>query len=296
MTPTILRKTSVTARFLLLAAATLIAQPTATGLAQAATPAALNFDVVSIRQNISGSREMKRQSSADTDEIAMTNVPLALAVYFAYGINNENLLTGIPQWAFTERYDITAKVDPSNLPAYHALTGRQRAAMLQKVLEDRCKLQVHHETKDKPVYALVVAKGGPRLKQAVPGEKLPNTAKADPGAFVHGATIFTTGPGELTGEAASMSDLALALSNTDADFLGRAVVDQTGLDGKYDFTLQMDLSQTEASAASDNQQQRVDAWQQALFSALGQLGLKLQPAIAPTDYLVIDRLEKPSGN
>ena len=296
MIPSTLRKTSVIACFLLLVATALIAQPAATGMAQASTRAPLNFDVVSIRQNISGSREMKRQSSADTDEIAMTNVPLALAVYFAYGINNENLLTGIPQWAFTERYDITAKVDPSNLPAYHALSGRQRAAMFQKVLQDRCKLQVHHETKDQPIYALVVAKGGSRLKQNVPGEILPNTAKANPGAFIKGATVFATGDGQLTGEAASMADLALALSNTDADFLGRLVVDRTGLVSKYDFTLQMDLSQLATSPSPDNQQQRVDAWQQALFAALGQLGLKLESATAPTDYLVIDHLERPSAN
>lgn len=291
MTSPTLRKASLIACCLLFAATALTAQP------PSAPSAPLNFDVVSIRQNISGSREMKRQSSSDTDEISMTNVPLALAVYFAYQINDENLLKGIPQWAFTERYDITAKVDPSNLAAYHALTNRQRAAMFQKVLEDRCKLQVHHDTQDRPIYALVIAKGGPRLKQTVPGAILPNTAKANPGAFAKGATVFATGGGQLTGEAASMPDLALALSNTDADFLGRTVVDHTGLAGKYDFTLQLDLSQFSASPASDNpQQQRVEALQQALFSALAQLGLKLESTTAPTDYLVIDHLERPSAN
>jgi uncharacterized protein (TIGR03435 family) len=295
MIPHILRKApgKALACCLILASVALPAQSPATSPPPVPQ---LSFDVVSIRQNTSGSREMKRQSAADTDEIAMTNVPLAVVVYYAYGINNENLLTGVPQWAFTERYDVVAKVAPSDLPAYHALTSRQRAAMLQKVLADRCKLQAHHETKDKPVYALVVAKNGPRLKQALPGEVHPNAAKADPSGMVHGATIFATGPGQLTAEAASMTDLALALSNSYADLLGRLVVDRTGLTAKYDFTLQPDPSQTGPSTTPDDQQQPVDARQQALFSALGQLGLKLKSATAPTEYLIIDQIEKPSGN
>jgi uncharacterized protein (TIGR03435 family) len=278
--------------FLLLSSLALQAQAPATSPVPVPQ---LSFDVVSIRKNISGSREMKRQSAADTDDITMTNVPLAVVLFYAYWIKDENLLAGIPQWTFTERYDVVAKVASSDLPAYRALTSRQRAAMLQKILADRCQLQAHYETKDKPVYALVVAKGGPRLKQALPGEIHPNTAKADPSGFVHGATIFTTGPGQLTGEAATMADLALALSNTEAELLGRVVVDRTELTGKYDFTLQAQPSQMDASTTSGNEQQ-VGEQQQALFSALEQLGLKLQPATAPTEFLIVDHIERPSEN
>jgi uncharacterized protein (TIGR03435 family) len=251
----------------------------------------LSFDVVSIRRNISGSREMTRQSAADTDDITMTNVPLALVVFYAYHINDQNLATGIPEWAWSERYDLIAKVAASDLPAYHALTNTQRAAMLQAVLADRLKLQLHRETKDRPVFALVVAKGGPKLEQSKPGEAQPNTAKSNPGGFVHGATIFTTGPGQITGEAATMADLALSLSNRGAESLGRPVVDKTGLSGKYDFTLQI-APESAASGEGDAQQQAT-----SLFTALEeQLGLKLQPAAAPTEYLVVDHIERPSVN
>lgn len=271
--------------------------PAVTAPAAATTTSApLAFDVVSVRRNVSGSREMTRQSAANTDGISMTNVPLALVVYYAYFINDQNLVHGIPDWAWTERYDVTAKVAPENLAQYHALTNRQRAAMLQAVLADRLKLQAHHETKDRPVYALVVAKGGPKLKEAQPGDAHPNTDKANPNAFAKGGTIFITSPGQFTGEAASMSDLALTLSNVGTQLLGRPVVDQTGLTSKYDFTLQFDPA---LALGSDTDGDRPNP-QQGIASVLSalqeQVGLKLQPATAPTDYLVIDRMERPSAN
>jgi uncharacterized protein (TIGR03435 family) len=283
----------------MLSAQTPPAQGNATQTATAAAAPQLSFDVVSIRRNTSGSRQMTRQSAADTDDITMTNVPLGAVVFYAYYINNENLVTGIPDWAWSERYDVVAKVAPSDLAAYRALTNRQRAAMLQKVLADRCKLQVHRETKDMPVYALVVAKGGPRLKEALSGELHPNTAKSNPGGFVHGATIFATGPGQLTGEAASMADLALALSNSERESLGRIVVDKTGLTGKYDFTLQIAPDQTGAKPdGADGQQDAAPGTSgPSIFTALQeQLGLRLQSTTSPTEYLVIDHIERPSEN
>jgi uncharacterized protein (TIGR03435 family) len=264
----------------------------------ATAPPPLAFDVVSVRRNVSGSREMTRQSAADTDDITMTNVPLALVVFYAYWTNDPNLVTGIPDWIYAERYDVTAKVAPENLAQYHALSSRQRAAMLQAVLADRFKLQAHHESKDHPVYALMVAKGGPKLKETQPGAAHPNTDKANPNAFQHGATIFTTGPGQITGEAANMDALAVAVSNLGSGpivSLGRPVVNQTGLTGKYDFTLQLPLPGANVPASEgDNARQDYPA---SLSDALqDQLGLKLQPATAPTDYLVIDHIERPSAN
>lgn len=263
---------------------------------QSATASPLAFDVVSIRRNISGAREMTRQSAANTDDITMTNVPLALVVYYAYFINDENQIHGLPDWTVSERYDVTAKVAPEDLAQYRALTNRQRAAMLQAVLADRFKLQAHHESKDRPVYALVVAKNGPKLKEAQPGEIHPNTAKANAGAFAKGGTIFITAPGQITGEAASTADLALMLSNAGKQLLGRPVVDRTGLTAKYDFTLQFDPA---LALGSDTDGDRPDA-QEGIASIVStlqsQLGLNLQPAAAPTDLLVIDHIERPSAN
>jgi uncharacterized protein (TIGR03435 family) len=160
--------------------------------------------------------------------------------------------------------------------------------MLQPVLAERFKLQAHHEIKDRPVYALVVAKGGPKLKAAQSGEAHPNTDKANPNGMHHGSTIFATAPGQITGEAASTGDLALTLSDRGEQSLGRPVIDKTGLAGKYDFTLQLP-----PPASGDDAQQTVAT----LFTAVQeQLGLKLEPTTAPTDYLVIDHIERPSAN
>lgn len=84
--------------------------------ATASTPA-LTFDVISIRRNTSGTREMTRQSSSNTDSISMTNVPLALVVLYAYWINDPNMIQGLPDQAWSDRYDVTAKVAPENLAA-----------------------------------------------------------------------------------------------------------------------------------------------------------------------------------
>jgi uncharacterized protein (TIGR03435 family) len=267
------------------------AQPSAAAV-QSATegPAVpkLAFEVVSIRRNTSGTREMTRQSASNTDNITMTNVPLALVVLYAYWINDPNMVAGLPDWAWSERYDVVAKVAPSDLPAYHALDKTQRPAMLQSVLAERFRLQTHHEIKDRPVYALVIAKGGSKLKEAQPGEAHPNADKANPNGMSHGSTIFATGPGQITGEAATMRDLALTLSDRGEQSLGRPVIDKTGLTGKYDFTLQLP-----PTISGDDAQQSVAA----LFTAVQeQLGLKLQPATSSTDYLVIDHIERPSAN
>lgn len=268
------------------------AQPPAIAAQSAATLSAppLTFDVVSIRRNTSGSRQMTRQSASNTDNITMTNVPLALVVLYAYWINDPNMIQGLPESAWSDRYDVTTKVAPENLAAYHALNSHQRAAMLQPVLAERFKLQAHHEIKERPVYALVVAKGGPKLKEARPGEAHLNADKADPNGMHHGQTIFITGPGQITGEATTMTDLALTLSDRGEQSLGRPVIDKTGLAGKYDFTLQLPAPMSDGNDAAQQQSA-------ALFTAVQeQLGLKLQSETAPTDYLVIDHIEGPSAN
>jgi uncharacterized protein (TIGR03435 family) len=141
------------------------------------------------------------------------------------------------------------------------------------------------------VYALTLAKGGPRLKPATPADLPPATSKPETG-FAHGVTIVSSGPGQFTGRAATMADLATLLSNLGTRILGRPVVDRTGLTGKFDFTLQLPVAQPEAATEADSQP---DAG--ALFTALQeQLGLKLQPATAPTEYLVVDHIEAPTEN
>jgi uncharacterized protein (TIGR03435 family) len=258
----------------------------------------IRFDVVSVRQNKSGSTAMTRQSSADSDGISITNAPLARILFYAYQINDASLIAGIPAWAMTERYDIFAKVAPSDVPAYQKLTNAQRGEMVQKLLTDRFKLQAHRETKDRPVYALVIAKGGIKMKEAKPGDSYPNGIQPHPNGFVHGATIFSTGPEDLTAQGASTGELATVLSNRGQNVFDRIVVDKTGLTGRYDFTLQVTLDQAGATVDADGQQGAPSSSSNpSIFTALPeQLGLRLQPMTAAMEYVVIDHIERPSEN
>jgi uncharacterized protein (TIGR03435 family) len=140
--------------------------------------------------------------------------------------------------------------------------------MLQALLADRFKLKVHHINKDLPVYNLVVGKNGPKLKESGAGAKF--------------SMVTRTGKqsNRITASHATMTNLLSQLY-----FAGRPVFDKTGLTGAYDFEIEFaDPSATDSSSPS-------------LFTAVQeQLGLKLEPGVAPFDTIVIDHAEKPDAN
>jgi hypothetical protein len=86
-----------------------------------------------------------------------------------------NQIVGVPSWAKSEPYDVEAKVDADTAEAWKNLTNverwKQEQPMLQSLLADRCKLKVHFETKELPVYDLVIARGGLKMNEATPDEK-----------------------------------------------------------------------------------------------------------------------------
>jgi uncharacterized protein (TIGR03435 family) len=139
--------------------------------------------------------------------------------------------------------------------------------MLQALLADRFKLKIHHETKEQAVYALVVAKGGFKMK----------TSPAD-------APSMSTGSnGRYTATAMAIGGLMGGLMGS----VDRFIVDKTGLTGSYNFTLKW---------TPDGQEETVESGP-PLFTALQeQLGLKLELAKAPIDTIVVDHIEKPSEN
>jgi uncharacterized protein (TIGR03435 family) len=156
--------------------------------------------------------------------------------------------------------------------------------MFREILVERFGLKVHHETRTLPVYALVVAKGGPKMTASKPQPNDPDGMPGNPG-------VLNTSLGRETGRGALIEFLAEDLS----DALGRKVVDKTGLTGRYDFTLTWapdDDAAAMGSSASSGAPQGP-----SLFTAVQeQLGLKLEPVKAPVDVVVIDHLEKPSEN
>jgi uncharacterized protein (TIGR03435 family) len=185
---------------------------------------------------------------------------------FAYAIHQKQIVDG-PAWLDTQKYDIVGQAD---LDGYANL--RQIQEMLQKLLQSRFNLKFHREKRELPIYAITVAKGGPKLTKHTEASNGLPTQSGSPSS---GGRRFTNN---------SMSDFALGMQS----FLDRPVVDQTGLAGRYDFVLTWNPD--DSSTDSPNPLP-------GLFTAIQeQLGLKLDPVKGPADVYVIDHVEKPSEN
>jgi bla regulator protein blaR1 len=187
----------------------------------------------------------------------------------AYQLNESIQISGGPSWMSSDsvRFDITAIAPSEGKP-----TGENVRLMLQTLLADRFQLKVHRDTQERPVYALVVAKNGPKLKESAPDEQSSITASGNRTAQITMANVST-------------DQLAIQLS----DGLDRPVVDKTGLKGHYDVKLNWI---PEFAGPPPPGSDGVN-----LFTAVQeQLGLKLEPQKAAIEILVIDHVEKPSGN
>ncbi len=189
----------------------------------------------------------------------------------AYGVRDFQI-SGGPKWLDSDTYDITARsdetADPSKLPPaeQEALFNRQ-SQRIQSLLADRLQLKFHRTQKQMPVYALVIAKGGPKLQPPKANEP---------------HRLYSQAPGQLACYGASMSELADEFQDLG---ISRVVLDKTNLAGTYDFTLHW---------APDD---IPDATGPSIFTALQeQLGLKLESTQGPVETLVIDSIEKPSPN
>ena len=265
-------------RMFLLLTAVLIAPIAQAQTAQTADQAAqpLTFEVATIKPHGQGAGWRLQPTP---DGYTASNVSLLKLVGQAYGIFDPKLLTGGPPWIDKDKFDLEAKFDPSEIPNAKDLTYRQRSDMLRAVLADRFHLKGHFETKEFPVFNLVIAKGGPKLQQAKPE----NIDDNGIGITCH-VTRQLSGVTQRRGcTVASLTDLLLY--NT-----GRTVIDKTGLTGHYDFELHW--TPEDATPA-----QALQYSGPSIFTAVQeQLGLKLEPATDPLDILVIDSAEPPTPN
>jgi uncharacterized protein (TIGR03435 family) len=205
------------------------------------------------------------------------NYSLAGLIQFAYGIQAKQLVNG-PDWMDKDTYDIAAVPDAEGGP-----NDKQWKTMLQKLMADRYKLTFHHEQRELPVFALMVGKDGAKnMAENTGGGPLPSL-------FFRG----TPGGIMLPAKNATMKDFTDLLQ---AVVLDRPVVDQTGLKGRYDFTVKWAPDDSQfggrVPAASDD-----PSSPPGLFTALQeQDGLKLESIRTAVDVMVIDQVEKPSPN
>jgi len=204
------------------------------------------------------------------------NTTLSNLITFAYGIHARQLI-GAPEWVDKDKFDLSAKPDGEGQPS-----DAQWKSMLQKLLADRFKLTFHKDKKELSVYALTVAKTGPKMTAST-GD--PNGL---PGLGFRGLGLFAANN-------ATMSDFAQLMQGA---VLDRPVVDQTGIKGRWDFTLNWTPDEFQfAGMGAKPPAPPADAPNPDLFTAIQQqVGLKLDSTKATTEVFVVDHVEKPSEN
>jgi uncharacterized protein (TIGR03435 family) len=210
-------------------------------------------------------------------DVMTINTTLSDLITFAYNVHTRQI-SGGPSWMDTEKFDVTGRPQADGQP-----NDRQLRGLVQNLLEDRFKLAVHRDKKELPAYVIVVGTNGPRLTR---NDTNPNGLPS----------LLFKGLGMLPAVNASMSDFARVMQTA---VLDRPVVDRTGIQGRYDFTLTWtpDDSQFRSMGVRVPPPSNDANAPPGLFTAIQeQLGLKLESTDAPVEVIVIDRVEKPSAN
>jgi len=226
------------------------------------------FEVASIKRNQTNERMYFGLRNAS---LTVRNMTVMGLIQTAYGKRDFEIKGG-PSWITSEGFDIDAKAERPQKATHD---------MMKSLLASRFQLKVHREAKETAVYFLVVARGGLRMKLSADQTE---PEKGGPKEM---------GPGRLVGEGIPMYVITNLLSN----MLGRAVINNTGLTGKYDVQLQPVPDSLPSQTDPADPLTQADALNLAVMEAVEkQLGLKIEPGKAPGEILVIDRIEHPSAN
>ncbi|HLY60996.1 MAG TPA: M56 and DUF3738 domain-containing protein [Terriglobia bacterium] len=273
--------------------------------AQATSAPLPSFEVASIKPNRTD--DMRLGIMIRPGRFTADGANAKFLITFAYNVKDFQI-SGGPKWIDTDRYNVDAKEEDSLVEELQKLPPDQRGDQIrlrvQSLLADRFKLSLSHATKELPVYALVIAKNGPKLHEAKAGETYPNGIKGPDGRVHNGMGLMRIGGGELTGQGVPMSSLVHMLSQQ----LGRDVLDKSGLKGNYDFNLKWTPDPGQggmfsgpehggpgAGSSGPDSAPPPDASGPSIFTAVQeQLGLKLESQKGPVDILVIEHIEKPS--
>jgi len=196
------------------------------------------------------------------------NQTVGALMLFGFGVSKSQVV-GAPDWVNSERFDVDGVPDLEGEPGV-----KQMQEMVRKLLVDRFGLKTHMEQRDMNVYAVTVAKGGPKLKKSESApDALPDQTSRDGG-----------GIREMKFTNTSMDEFTLSMKF----YLDRPVVDKTGLGGKWDFELKWTYDDTRATDPNAPP---------GLFTAVQeQFGLRLDAVKAPVDVMVVDSVERPTQN
>ena len=264
-----------------------------------------SFEVASVKVNRSGDNRV--MIGGPGTAFRATNVALRMLITLAYRLQPSQLVGG-PDWMSTDRFDILAK-PPDGVSLRSSSPGaapEPLQLMLRALLEDRFKLKVHNESRELPVYALVLARSdgklGPKMERSTAecaargGRGRPTGAPQGPPAppkpGEHVPCSMFMMPGAINAGDQTMAQFATALSQRPE--IGRQVIDRTGLDGLWSYDVEFAL-QFQGQPPPGVQLPSVDPNAPNLFTALQeQLGLKLESTKAPVDVLVIDSVDHPT--
>ena len=282
----------------------------------------MEFDVISVKPNKSGlppsgDRLYSNIPLGPQDMftptgglLTATNWPLLQYMIFAYKLTSDQVVSvqsQLPKWATTERFDIQAR--GSGNPAKD-----QFRLMMQALLADRFKLAIHYETRQLPVFALVLDKPGklgPQF-QPHPEDATCSTAPPPPGTAPEVPSLVAGGLPESCGSLAAWPvpgtpgrvrvgarnvPMTMLTTSMNSPFTGvdRPVLDKTGLTGKFDFVMEF-TPQFNGPLPPGANFQPDESGPTFIEALKQQLGLKLDPQKGPVDVIVIDHVEQPSEN
>ena len=282
----------------------------AAGFAQTNAPRP-QFEVASLKLNTACHDRSGGEEPPTPGRLHLACITLQNLIQLAYGFlgdgqtfNRQRLdVLGLPKWADEDRYDLAAKAEGA------ARVEQMGGPMLQALLEDRFQLKLHRESKEVSVYALTAAKNGPKLQPMKEGSCVaidlnhlpPPPAPGQPMPRFCGNASWRNAGRNATLEASGMTMAEFA--QLFAMRLDRPVIDKTGIRGQFDFHLEFDreemagLRQQGTARDSENPMQATDPGGPSLFAAIQeQLGLKLVPEKGRVEFLVVDRVEKPTDN
>jgi len=224
---------------------------------QSTAPPRPQFEVASVKSHSSSGGSLNSRKG-DPGFLTITGMTVRGLMREAYGLKVYPLSYGSDGLS-TDRYDVVAKIPPD-------ASKEQRMLMLQTLLAERFKLSVHRETKELPIYTLVIGKGGPKFRAVEDDGSAPEIGGGD-GHQIKAHHI-------------SMKSLAATLQGS----IGETVVDGTGLTGLYDVNLDFNVDESKADESP------------TVFEAVQRIGLKLEARKGPVEVVVIDHVEKPSAN
>ena len=246
------------------------------GACQTAAP---GFDVSTVKPSHATDGHTHVYRHTDDGGFETINISLKGLLAFAYDLPETRVIGG-PAWLDSDKWDVQAKASAEVDAAIHKLSGDESKAakqkMVQALLAERFKLTAHQETRELPVYALVVAKGGPKFEKTEANGTDIGTGNSH--IKIHGG------------------DSVEILAEQLAKVLGRVVLDKTGIQGRYDITLRWTPENglpDKVNGASTPEETNGPS----IFTAVQeQLGLRLDPQKGPVGVLVVDRAEMPTEN